>query len=182
METENNSAIANKLLNQDGSITNFNGDILQAASDYGIEDWQSRAPIANKFENPDGTIHTLDEIISGDTYSTTEVDTGKKWIDGKAIYKIVFSGNITCAANVSSTEIIVSSGIDKLINYSVFLQNGSSSSFFSMDGNYSAGTLTVSGKIFCSGDNKIQMYTFSAFARDGMVNSGYYGFVEYTKI
>jgi hypothetical protein len=103
METENNSAIANKLLNQDGSITNFSRDILQAASDPGMQDWQSRAPIANKFENPDGTIHTLDEIIGegggipeapddGKQYgrqseswteiigdiSTTEVDTGKK--------------------------------------------------------------------------------------------------------
>jgi hypothetical protein len=79
METENNSAIANKLLNQDGSITNFSGDILQAASDYGIEDWQSRAPIANKFENPDGTIHTLDEIIGGGDGVPEAPDDGKQY-------------------------------------------------------------------------------------------------------
>jgi hypothetical protein len=181
MTTEGNTAIANKLLNQDGSITNFNGDILQEASTVGMADYQSRMPIANKFINEDGTIHTLAEI-SGGAYSTTEINTGKKWIDGKAIYKIVFSGDITCAANVNSTEILVNSDVDKLINYSIFLQNGNSSNFFSLDGNYSAGTTTVSGKIFSSSDNKIQMYTFSAFARDGAVNSGYYGFVEYTKI
>jgi hypothetical protein len=79
MGTENNSAIANKLLNQDGSITNFSGDILQAASDYGIEDWQSRAPIANKFENPDGTIHTLDEIIGGGDGVPEAPDDGKQY-------------------------------------------------------------------------------------------------------
>jgi hypothetical protein len=79
METENNSAIANKLLNQDGSITNFSRDILQAASDYGIEDWQSRMPIANKFENPDGTIHTLDEIIGGGGGIPEAPDDGKQY-------------------------------------------------------------------------------------------------------
>jgi hypothetical protein len=322
MGTESNSPIANKLLNQDGSVTNFKGEILQEASITGEMDYQSRMPIANKFENPDGTIHTLDEIIGGGgggipeapingktygrkdanwsevtsgsgvawgsisgtlsdqtdlenaldlkansedlsavatsgnyddltnkptipaaqiqsdwaqttatgldfiknkptlgtmaaeaasdytktsglaavattgsyddlsdkptipngNYSTTEADTNNKWIDGKSIYRIVLSGNITCAANAVLTVILVNSDVDKLINYSVFMQNGSSSNFFSMDGNYSAGTTTVSGKIFCSDDNKIQMYTFSAFERDGTVNSGYYGFVEYTKI
>lgn len=57
--------------------------------------------------NPDGNVYQLKDstaraglaqIAAQNTYSTTEVDTGKKWINGKPIYRKVFSGTYTVAA------------------------------------------------------------------------------------
>lgn len=39
-------------------------------------------------------------------YSTTEADTGFKWIDGKAIYKRTFTGTITAAAGLNTNTVI----------------------------------------------------------------------------
>ena len=49
-------------------------------------------------------------------YSTTEVDTGFKWIDGKAIYKRTFTGVITIAAN-SRASTSLASGIANVLRY-----------------------------------------------------------------
>jgi hypothetical protein len=38
-------------------------------------------------------------VISGASYSASEQKTGETWIDGKPIYRRVFSGNITAAVN-----------------------------------------------------------------------------------
>lgn len=37
-----------------------------------------------------------------EVYSTSEVNTGKKWIDGRAIYRKVLVGNLTVAAGTNS--------------------------------------------------------------------------------
>jgi LysM repeat protein len=66
------SPIANKLLNEDGSITNFEGNILQEANTVGTEDYVSRTPIANKFISDDGSIHTLNEIVPKFIVASTE--------------------------------------------------------------------------------------------------------------
>lgn len=51
--------------------------------------------------NPDGNVYQLKDatarteiaqIKAQKVYSTEEVDTGKKWIDGKSIYRKVFTG------------------------------------------------------------------------------------------
>lgn len=54
--------------------------------------------------NPDGNVYQLKDstaragiaqIQAQNVYSTTETDTGKKWIDGKPIYRKVYSGTYT---------------------------------------------------------------------------------------
>ena len=45
------------------------------------------------------------QILNQD-YSTSEQDTGQKWIDGKTIYKKSFSGTITANANVRNIATI----------------------------------------------------------------------------
>lgn len=53
--------------------------------------YESFRPMANKFLNEDGSISTLDKILGKDIdYSLNEVNTGKKWIDGKPIYQKTF--------------------------------------------------------------------------------------------
>lgn len=43
-------------------------------------------------------------------YSTTEIDTGRLWVDGKKIYRKTFTGNYN-----SGTELL--SGVDTLVNH-----------------------------------------------------------------
>ena len=72
--------------------------------------------------NPDGNVYQLKDstaraglaqIAAQNTYSTTEVDTGKKWVDGKTIYRRAYElGNITAYRDLSIP------GIDKVINMS----------------------------------------------------------------
>lgn len=68
-------------------------------------------------------------------YSTSEVNTGKKWIDGKHIYRIVFDSpdanyNTPVTTNLGITT------IDSIIKIGGFVQR------------YSAGTSTLSGKYY----------------------------------
>ncbi|MDR2592992.1 MAG: hypothetical protein LBC59_09385 [Chitinispirillales bacterium] len=48
--------------------------------------------------------HLINPVLPSidETYSTTEVDTGKKWVDGKAIFRRVFTGTITEAATAQN--------------------------------------------------------------------------------
>ena len=54
-------ALPNKLLNEDGTITDLMGNAVLTA----VSVWQSKKSLPNKFLNPDGTYSTLQEIISG---------------------------------------------------------------------------------------------------------------------
>lgn len=68
--------------------------------------------------NPDGNVYQLKDstaraglaqIAAQNTYSTTEVDTGKKWTNGKTIYRKVFSGTYTCLTGAEALVIPKSS-------------------------------------------------------------------------
>jgi hypothetical protein len=58
------------------------------------------------------------------SYSTGEVDTGVKWVDGKAVYKRTFTGTITQAVNTRNNTTLVASGIDKVIQFSGWYDEG----------------------------------------------------------
>ena len=73
-------------------------------------------------EVPDG----WEEIDNPNEYSTEETYTGKKWIDGKPIYRMVFNGNYddsaTLLSNVSSLISVsgtcdVGTGTERIIPY-----------------------------------------------------------------
>ena len=55
--------IPNGLLNPDGSVTTFSGDLISEPSEEGAKEYERRQPIVNKFLNPDGSISTLNEIL-----------------------------------------------------------------------------------------------------------------------
>lgn len=54
---------------------------------------------------------------STDSFSTTETDTGKKWIDGRTIYRKVLQGNLTVAVGSNA----VAHGISGLTTGSEFV-------------------------------------------------------------
>lgn len=64
--------------------------------------------------NPDGNVYQLKDsaaraglaqIAAQNIYSTTETDTGKKWIDGKPIYRRVVTGTYNVKAQDYTTLI-----------------------------------------------------------------------------
>lgn len=57
-----------------------------------------------------------DKTDFGGDYSTSEVNTGFKWIDGKTIYKRTYTGTISSPANSRAVTSIMS-GISTLIRY-----------------------------------------------------------------
>lgn len=68
--------------------------------------------------NPDGNVYQLKDstaraglaqIGAQNVYSTTEVETGKKWIDGKLIYRKVFTLSLTITADDVTVIIPISS-------------------------------------------------------------------------
>lgn len=58
---DNKMSIGNKLLNEDGSITDLVGNAVVNATDL----YKSKSAIPNKFLNPDGSYSTLSEILGG---------------------------------------------------------------------------------------------------------------------
>ena len=53
------------------------------------------------------------KIAAKGVYSTSEVDTGKTWIDGKKIYRKVYNGTISA----SGQTLITASNVDSLVSY-----------------------------------------------------------------
>ena len=69
----------------------------------------------------DAKIQELEEKVEADdTYSTTEVKTNKKWIDGKPIYRKFYNLNLTVRStgwiNIGITDTV----IDKIISADCF--------------------------------------------------------------
>ena len=60
----------------------------------------------------------------GGDYSTSEVNTGFKWVDGKVIYKRTFTGTISQAATTRNTVTLIASGIDKVLDYNGYYDEG----------------------------------------------------------
>lgn len=66
-------------------------------------------------------------------YSTTEKDTGFKWIDGKTIYKKTYTGTITTgAASNSIITLETVSGLTGIISYSGFYYYGNISLYMTI--------------------------------------------------
>lgn len=68
--------------------------------------------IQEDLDNLHSTIST--EISDINTYSTTETNTGKTWINGKPIYRIMFTGTISSGDYRTIGSI---TNLDKIINF-----------------------------------------------------------------
>jgi hypothetical protein len=67
-------------------------------------------------------------VVSGASYSQTEMATGETWIDGKPIYRRVFQSTLPAALGTDSTQTLLASGtIDALIKYDAVVKTAGNS-------------------------------------------------------
>ena len=126
-------------------------------------------------------------LTSGDaelSYTTSEQDTGKVWIDGKPIYRRVFTGTITAAAqaHIQTTLLpLTASHTHNIIGYGgqwVYGAGGECAMIVGMSYDSSGGYGSALINRKNSTPYGISLVTFSHNAR---TNSPYQVWVEYTK-
>lgn len=91
-------------LNENASVADINK--------VKAEDMNEIKSVVNN--NASETSANTTNITNLQTYSTSEVDTGKKWIDGKPIYRKVFTYSNVAIANNTSLEAIITSDPTKI--------------------------------------------------------------------
>lgn len=121
----------------------------------------------------------LPESTNGTVHSTSEVDTGKKWTDGRAIYRRTFIGTITQAANSRNTTNLIASGVALIVNsYGEWRE--STSVAVSLNSVRLGATGVADGySSLLNVDGSLNLYTWSTTARTSM---SYNVTVEYIKV
>jgi len=110
-----------------------------------------------------------------ETFSTTETNTNKLWEDGKPIYRRVFTGQITAAANVQHDVTLMGNNtVSELISCGGYVMD-SSNSKVSLNGITETFVQTA---IWISINGSISLRTQSPNAR---TNKAYKVWVEYTR-
>lgn len=71
-----------------------------------------QAQVVNTYSNSDSDTYSCDYINNSDSYSTNEIKTNKRWIDGKPIYRKIFN-NVSISAG---TGRYITSGISNIEN------------------------------------------------------------------
>lgn len=96
--------------------------------------------------NPDGNVYQLKDttarteiaqIKAQSAYSTEKVDTGRKWIDGKTIYRVATSGikTITASATVTLFTIPVGGAMETVVSANVYWQRATDPAWGSLSAN-----------------------------------------------
>jgi hypothetical protein len=115
---------------------------------------------------------TADNAAIRRNYSTTAQNIGT-WVDGKTLYRRVFSGNITSVANIISAITLLSSGVSNIINAYGYWRTSSDSNTIivgqSIEGTFS---LVLKGT-----DSSVSFFSQSPSARS---SCPYYVVLEYT--
>ena len=119
----------------------------------------------------------ISDFAKATVYSTNEVDTGKTWIDGKPIYRRVFTGTITAAAGVRTLTSLMG-GVSAVINTGGYVNSGGSTYT-----NYPLGFLQLDGyneyvNIAHNHVGNLLLISNVAIAR---TNAPYQVWAEYTK-
>jgi hypothetical protein len=120
-----------------------------------------------------------DAFEIGYAYSTAEKPTGEVWIDGKPIYRRVFTGNITGAANTKITTNL-SSGVDILVNAGGWWKFGNDVT--AMPNCISVDSVDSFRSNIIVQNNVVTFNSISYLARTGTTNNAYEIWVEYTKL
>jgi hypothetical protein len=98
----------------DGNIYNNEVQVMPTINDATLAD---ATTLANTASVPTRK-NVKDYVDQANTYSTSEVDTGKKWTDGRAIYRKVVNTTFTAS---NSNSIAIAHGISGLTSSFVFL-------------------------------------------------------------
>ena len=101
------------------------------------------------------------------SYSTSEINTGKKWIDGKPIYRKVFNALITAASMDVAHSI---SNVDKIVNVQGFSETNG--------GNTPSGFYASTSYFFSMTGDRTQLHIRTTNA---YINTAYNCILEYTK-
>ena len=95
-------------------------------------------PDGNVYELKDATARTkIAQIEAQGIYSTSPVDTGKKWIDGKTIYRVSASGTKTISAGATVTLFTIPVGgvMETVVSANVYWQRNNSPAWGSLSAN-----------------------------------------------
>jgi hypothetical protein len=115
-------------------------------------------------------------------YTTTEEWTGGYWIDGKPIYRRVFTGNIVAAADAEHQEVLATEA-ENMISYGGWWQIGEGfSGKYSLCAYSPSSNANLYGFIFWNANQSLRLVSRSDKVRAGTNNNAYQIYVEYTKI
>jgi hypothetical protein len=112
----------------------------------------------------DNVLATFNE---NNSYSTSEINTGKKWIDGKPIYRKVFNALITSTSMDVAHSI---SNVDKVVNVQGFSETNG--------GNTPSGFYASTSYFFSLSGDRTQLHIRTTNA---YINTAYNCILEYTK-
>lgn len=134
----------------------------------------------------EGTNYTLEDIPFEDVYSTTEVKTNKKWIDGKPIYRLVYMDNKAYAAksafHISLESYINPDTINQITHFECYTKRNNSSGkagiFFSNRAHPSSWDYQSTAYLGMQ-SGKFSL-TFETSTSSG-TGSGIFAIIEYTK-
>jgi hypothetical protein len=119
------------------------------------------------------------------SYSTTEQMTGQQWIDGKPIYRRVFTGNVTGAKDTRIGVALFPAGIvDALVDFGGSTQLGGTAAWYSVPMySLSSPDKAWSSHLSQGSDGSVFFYTLSGadVDRTGTTSNAYRVWVEYTK-
>lgn len=119
--------------------------------------------IVNEHSTSDKNTYSCDYLNGCNTYSTTEVNTGKKWVNGKPIYKKTYTGTIPTLSGGWDTLFSVSSlSIDDLIDIEGMCGTGKlprySSSAYYIDIQKGGNYMQVMGASYSNQSYKVTLY------------------------
>jgi hypothetical protein len=110
-------------------------------------------------------------------YPATELDTGQKWVDGKPIYRIIFSGTISGdIGSFQSTHL--TSGIDSIVDAGGYWCDGNGSKQL-LNSSGSMFTATTTNVLYSSTSGDLHLETSTNSER---INAPYAIWAEYTKL
>jgi hypothetical protein len=116
-----------------------------------------------------------------ENYSTDEINTGKKWLNGETIYRKTYTGEISESINTSN-EVIIHAGVKQLLNVSGYWHyRDTAPALMAIFGNEFD---FVDSRVIAFGDSAsnrgdVQLITVSNYVR---TDRPYYLTLEYTKI
>jgi len=142
-----------------GQITTHVSDSVKHITQAERDLWNANSPMQN-------------------VYSTTEQDTGKIWIDGKKIYRRVFTGTTTSPAG-SVNNIQVATGIDKLIAQGGWADLGGYYDIAGTNRQTGGNPSNFSCSFFINTSHILQLQIGSILA---LTNKPYELWLEYTKV
>jgi hypothetical protein len=145
---------------------------------YGITDAMPADEVVIKTINGTPPDKNGDAVINkGVVYQTSPVLTDDIWIDGKPIYRLVVTGDVTAEANAAKTITLIS-GVSAISGYRGFIKYAATTWY---DINRYMGSATYS-TILLNASNNAALLTSSSTVRPGGQDCQFYAVIEYTII